>query len=131
MLEKTIEDSYRAYHIDAAGKRVEHTTFMACEDGAACDNALSLQEKGGWPAMELWVRHRKVSCEAGSADTPREVATDPDAAWGRRIDASAYRHRAEALGADADAINDRENKQTMLKLANNYEQWAKEFTLRR
>ena len=133
MLEKTIEDFYRAYHIDAAGKRVDCTTFIACEDGAACDNALSLQEKGGWPAMELWVRHRKVSCEAG----PRELPTmDPDSTWGRRIEASGFRLLAEKMRTEAATMNDPENKQTMLNLATNYEQWAdrlfgaQKFTLR-
>jgi len=125
MHENTIEDFYRAYHIDAAGKRVGHTFFMACEDGGACDKALSLQEKGGWPAMELWVRHRKVSCEAG----PRELPTmDPDSTWGRRIEGSGFRLLAEKMRTEAATMNDPENKQTMLNLAANYVQMANRLT---
>jgi len=125
MHENTIEDFYRAYHIDAAGKRVGHTFFMACEDGAACDNALSLREKGGWPAMELWVRHRKVQCEAGPCELP---TMDPDSTWGRRIEASGFRLLAEKMRTEAATMNDLMNKQTMLNLAVNYEQMANRLT---
>lgn len=93
MLEKTgPADFYRVYHIDTAGHYVDHTNFMASDDGAACSTALGLQEKAGWPSMELWVRHREVSCPAEPADVaaPTDVAAEikainPDVTWGRRV----------------------------------------------
>jgi len=118
-LEKTTTpNSYRVYHVDAAGRRVDHMNFTAADDGAACDHALSLQEKGGWPAIELWVSHRQVPCEAATRET-----TDQDANWGRRI-ATGYLPRAEQLRAEAAKMTNPKNKQAMLNLAANYEQLA-------
>jgi hypothetical protein len=124
MLEKTPPNSYRVYHVDAAGQRVDHTNFTAVDDGAACDNALSLQEKGGWPAIELWVNHRQVPCEAAPTDVAAETkTTNPGATWGRRI-ATGYLPRAEQLRAEAARMTNPKNKQAMLNLAANYEQLA-------
>jgi len=119
---KTPVNSYRVYHIDAAGRRSEHTNFMASEDANACETALAIQETAGWPTIEVWARDRQVTCEAAPTDTG---ATRPDATWGRQIEtALGYRPRAQRLRAEAATMIDPENKQTMLKLATNYEQMA-------
>ena len=53
---------------------------------------------------------------------------DPDATWGRRIDASGFRLLAENMRTAAATMNDPESKQTMLHLAANYEHMANRLT---
>jgi hypothetical protein len=113
---------YRIYHIDAAGQRVAYTSFMAGGDGTACDTALSIQEKGGWPDMELWASHGRIPCH-------ETKAKEPNATFNRRI-GTGYQPRADQLRAEAVMLRDSEKRKAMLRLAETYERRAKSLRAR-
>jgi hypothetical protein len=119
-------NTYRVYHIDAVGRRMEHRDFTASEDEDACQTALAIQEKAGWPTIEVWARDREVICEAAPTDNPSATeATNPDATWGRQIEhALGYLPRAEQLRAEAAKMKNPQTKLAMLRIADNYEMLA-------
>jgi hypothetical protein len=123
---ESVSNSYRVYHIDAAGRRVEHRDFTASDDADACLRVLAMQEKDGWPTIEVWANQRQVTCEAALTDNPCATeATTPDATWGRQIEhALGYLPRAKQLRAEAAQMRNPQTKQAMLRIADNYEMLA-------
>jgi hypothetical protein len=105
--------------------------FMASEDADACQTALAIQEKAGWPTIEVWASHRQLPCESPPIAVPSETeGMDPDETWGRKIEpALGYRPRAKQLRAAAATMVSPEAKRVMYEIAAKYEQMADRLSL--
>jgi len=73
-------DFYRVYHVNAAGKTVDHSNFQAADDNAACETVLIIKKERGWHVAELWINVRHVACPKHNPNAERGVP------WGRRVD---------------------------------------------
>jgi hypothetical protein len=71
---------YRVYHVNAAGKTVDHSNFQAANDTAACETVRTIKKQRGWHVAELWVNVRYVACPEHDPNVKR------GAPWGRRVD---------------------------------------------
>ena len=71
---------YRVYHVNAAGKTVDHSNFQAADDKAACEAVLIIRKQRGWHAAELWINVRHIACPEHSLNAER------GARWGRCVD---------------------------------------------